>query len=179
MHNSNNPAVGKVIFTGALLAQAKLLGISTNINNNSTKKLQEVVIKDTDLKVHVIPSFSKPEVQGCYIPQPLVHYLENQAKKLREQLLPYQAQLLDKAYQYGINTNLKLSQDFQEYDFDSLADKVYQWEDLLERANDLGLSWDENDYDVIGLEQEIESYEASCFQEQQALYSDFLASRRV
>jgi len=179
MHNSNNPALRKDIFTGTLLAQAKLLGISANIINNTTAKLQEVVNTDTNLKVHVIPSFSKPEVQGCDVPQPLVRYLEKQAKKLRAQLEPYQVQLLDKAYQYGINTNLKLGQDFQEYDFDSLSDKVYEWEDLLERTNELGLFWNESDYDVIGLQQEIESYEASCFQEQQALYSDFLASRRV
>ena len=179
MHNSNNPALRKDIFTGSLLAQAKLLGISTNINNSTTKRLQEAVNADTELKVHVIPSFFKPEVQDYNIPQSLVQYLEKQSKKLREQLEPYQLQLLDKAYQYGINTNLKLGQNFAEYDFDSLVDKVYQWEDLLERASELGLAWDESDYDVIGLEQQIESYEASCFQEQQALYSDFLATRRV
>lgn len=179
MHNSNNPVIGKDIFTGTLLAQAKLLGISTNINNCITEELQEAVGKDIDLKVHVIPSFSKPEVQDYNVPQSLVKYLEIQSKKIREQLEPYQAQLLDKAYDYGINANLKLGQDFTEYKFDSLADKVYEWEDLLEKANDLGLAWDDNDYDVIGLEQEIESYEASCLQEQQALYGDFLASRRV
>ena len=179
MHNSNNSAIGKVIFTGTLLAQAKLLGISTNINNSTTKKLQEAVNADTELKVHVIPSFFKPEVQDYNAAQSLVQYLEKQSRKLRNQLQPYQRQLLDKAYQYGINTNLKLGQNFAEYDFDSLADKVYQWEDILEKANDLGLTWDESNYDVIGLEQEIESYEASCFQEQQALYSDFLATRRV
>ena len=179
MHNSNNPALRKDIFTGTLLAQAKLLGISTNINNSTTKKLQEAVRSDTELKVHIIPSFFKPEVQDYNVPQSLVQYLQKQSNKLREQLEYYQLQLLDKAYQYGINTNLKLDQDFTEYNFNSLEDKVYQWEDLLERANDLGLDWDENDYDVIGLQQEIESYEASCFQEQQALYSDFLASRRV
>jgi len=179
MHNSNNPALRKDIFTGTLLAQAKLLGISTNINNSTTKKLQEAVNTDTELKVHVIPSFFKPEVQDYNAAQSLVQYLEKQSNKLREQLEPYQLQLLDKAYQYGINTNLKLGQNFAEYDFDSLADKVYQWEDLLERANELGVYWNENNYDLIGLEQEIENYEANCFQEQQALYSDFLASRRV
>lgn len=179
MHNSNNPAIGKVIFTGTLLAQAKLLGISANINNCTTEELQEAVNDDTDLKVHVIPSFFKPEVQDYNAAQSLVKYLEKQSRKLREQLEPYQLQLLDKAYQYGINTNLKLGQNFTEYDFGSLADKVYQWEDVLERANALGLAWDESDYDVIGLEQEIESFEASCFQEQQALYSDFLATRRA
>lgn len=179
MHNSNNPALRKDIFTGTLLAQAKLLGISTNINNCITEDLQEAVNAETDLKVHVIPNFSKPEVQNYNVPQSLVKYLEKQSKKIREQLEPYQAQLLNKAYDYGIKANLKLDQDFTEYDFNSLADKVYEWEDLLEKANDLGLAWDENDYDVIGLEQEIESYEASCFQDQQALYSDFLASRRV
>lgn len=179
MHNSNNPAIGKVIFTGTLLAQAKLLGISTNINNSTTKKLQEAENADTELKVHVIPSFFKPEVQDYNAAQSLVQYLEKQSKKLREQLEPYQLQLLDKAYQYGINTNITLSQNFAEYDFDSLADKVYQWEDVLERANALGIAWDESNYDVIGLEQEIESYEANYFQEQQALYSYFLATRRV
>ena len=179
MHNSNNPALRKDIFTGTLLAQAKLLCISTDINNSTTKTLQEAVNADTELKVHVIPSFFKPEVKDYNVPQSLVQYLEKQSKKLREQLEPYQLQLLDKAYQYGINANLKLSRDFAEYDFNSLADKVYQWEDLLEKANDLGLAWEESDYDVIGLEQEIESYEASCFQEQQSLYRDFLASRRV
>lgn len=179
MHNSNNPALRKDIFTGTLLAQAKLLGISTNINNCTTEELEEIVTKNTDLKIHVIPNFSKPEVQEYNIPQSLVKYLEKQSKKIREQLELYQAQLLDKAYDYGINSNLKLDQDFTEYDFNSLADKVYEWEDLLEKANDLGLAWDENDYDVIGLEQEIESFESSCFKEQQALYSDFLASRRV
>lgn len=179
MHNSNNPALRKDIFTGTLLAQAKLLGIFTNIINKITEELQEVVSNDTDLKVHVIPSFFKPEVQDYNVPQSLVKYLEKQSKKLREQLEPYQAQLLDKAYDYGINTNLKLGQDFAEYDFDFLADKVYAWEDLLERADELGIYWNENDYDLIGLEQEIENYEARCFQEQQALYSDFLASRRV
>lgn len=179
MHNSNNPALRKDIFTGTLLAQAKLLGISTNINNSTTKKLQEAVNADTELKIHVIPSFFKPEVQDYNAAQSLVQYLEKQSNKLREQLEPYKLQLLDKAYQYGINTNLKLGQNFAEYDFDSLADKVYQWEDILEKANDLGIAWDESDYDVIGLQQEIESYEASCFQEQQALYSDFLSTRRV
>lgn len=179
MHNSNNPALRKDIFTGTLLAQAKLLGISTDINNSTTKTLQEAVNTDTELKVHVIPSFFKPEVKDYNVPQSLVKYLEKQSRKLREQLEHYQLQLLDKAYQYGINANLKLNQSFAEYNFDSLADKVYQWEELLERANDLGIAWDENDYDVIGLEQEIECYEESCFQEQQALYNDFLASRRV
>ena len=43
MHNSNNPALRKDIFTGTLLAQAKLLGISTNINNCTTEELEEIV----------------------------------------------------------------------------------------------------------------------------------------
>ena len=179
MHNSNNPALSKDIFTGTLLAQAKLLGISTNANNSKIEELQKAISVDTDLKVHVIHNFSKPAVQNYNVPQFLVKYLEKQSKKIREQLESYQSKLLDKAYDYGINTNLKLDQDFTEYDFNSLADKVYEWEDLLEKANDLGLAWDEKNYDVIGLEQEIESYEANCFQEQQALYGDFLASRRV
>lgn len=179
MHNSNNSAIGKDIFTGTLLAQARLLGISININNSTTRELQEAVNNDTDLKVHVIPSIFEPKVQDYNVPQSLVDYLKKISQKIREQLSPYQSQLLDKAYEYGINANLKLDQDFTEYDFDSLADKVYEWEDLLERANELGLAWNESDYDVIGLEQEIESYETRCFQEQQSLYSAFLASRIV
>ena len=83
MHNSNNPALRKDIFTGTLLAQAKLLGISTNINNCTTEELKEIVTKNTDLKIHVIPNFSKPEVKNYNIPQSLVKYLEKQSKKIR------------------------------------------------------------------------------------------------
>ena len=81
MHNSNNPALRKDIFTGTLLAQAKLLGISSNIINKTTEELQEVVSNDTDLKVHVIPSFFKPEVQDYNTPQSLVKYLVSERKR--------------------------------------------------------------------------------------------------
>ena len=79
MHNSNNSALSKDIFTGTLLAQAKLLGISTNINNCTTEELEEIVTKNTDLKIHVIPNFSKPEVQNHNVSQSLVKYLEKQS----------------------------------------------------------------------------------------------------
>jgi hypothetical protein len=58
MHNSNNSAVGKVIFTGTQLAQAKLLGISAGTNNPNPNDLQEQIEADTQAKVSVLPRFS-------------------------------------------------------------------------------------------------------------------------
>ena len=43
MHNSKNSAIGKVIFTGTQLAQARLLGISADTNNPNPNDLQEQV----------------------------------------------------------------------------------------------------------------------------------------
>ena len=47
MHNSNNSAIGKVIFTGTLLAQARLLGITADTNNPNPNELQEQIEDST------------------------------------------------------------------------------------------------------------------------------------
>ena len=50
MHNSNNSAVGKVIFTGTQLAQAKLPGTTADTNNSNSNALQEYTEADIQAK---------------------------------------------------------------------------------------------------------------------------------
>ena len=45
MHNSNNSAVGKVIFTGAHPAQSRPLGITADTNNPSPNELSKVELE--------------------------------------------------------------------------------------------------------------------------------------
>lgn len=179
MDNTHTLASSKEILRGTLLAQAKLLGYSADLTKKTIEELHNIVISNIDDKVSTIPSVFKPQVQTFNVLQPLQDFLESKSKSLREGLSRHKQQLLDKAYQYGIELQLELNQDFTKVNFTSLADKVYEWEDLLERANDLSVAWHEDDYDVVGLEQEIEDYEARVLQEQKSLYSDFLATRGV
>ena len=76
MHNSNNSAVGKVIFTGTQLAQAKLLGISADTNNPNPNNLQEQIEADTQAKVSVYPRFSEAKAQNGDVPVEIQSYIQ-------------------------------------------------------------------------------------------------------
>jgi len=82
MHNSNNSAVGKVIFTGTQLAQAKLLGISADTNNPNPNELQEQIEADTQAKISIIPRFSEAKVQNGDVPVELINYMARKSKAL-------------------------------------------------------------------------------------------------
>jgi hypothetical protein len=64
-------------------------------------------------------------------------------------------------------------------DFLELSYKIDQYEMLLEEAKDLGIYWEISDYDPVALEQEIESYKESERRSRDAMYSDYMYSRRV
>ena len=63
--------------------------------------------------------------------------------------------------------------------WDSFADKVYEWEALLEEADDLHVDWADNNYDPQGLAQAIEAEENEMWSERQAMYREYLADRAV
>jgi len=63
--------------------------------------------------------------------------------------------------------------------FLELSYKIDQYEMLLEEAKDLGIYWEISDYDVVALEQEIEAHKESERRSRDAMYSDYLYSRRV
>jgi hypothetical protein len=50
---------------------------------------------------------------------------------------------------------------------------------LLEEAKDLGIYWEISDYDVVALEQEIESYKENERKSRDLMYSDYMYSRKV
>lgn len=64
-------------------------------------------------------------------------------------------------------------------DFLELSYKIDHYEMLLEEAKDLGIYWEISDYDVVALEQEIESYKESERKSRDLMYSDYMYSRRV
>ena len=63
--------------------------------------------------------------------------------------------------------------------FLELSYKIDQYEMLLEEAKDLGIYWEISEYDPIALEQEIEAHKESERRSRDAMYSDYLYSRRV
>lgn len=63
--------------------------------------------------------------------------------------------------------------------FLELSYKIDQYEMLLEEAEELGIFWDITDYDPIALEQEIENYKESERKGRDAMYSDYMYSRRI
>ena len=67
-------------------------------------------------------------------------------------------------------------QDITDYDFKSLEDDIYEWEQLLSKANRLGISWDISEYDVVALEQEIEYSERSEWNTSNYLYGSFYSN---
>jgi len=63
--------------------------------------------------------------------------------------------------------------------FLELSYKIDHYEMLLEEAKDLGIYWEISDYDVVALEQEIEAHKESERRSRDAMYSEYLYSRRV
>ena len=80
-------------------------------------------------------------------------------------------ELLFKAEQYN------MSVDRDNIDWLQLIDDIDQYETLLAEARDLGIIWDETEYDPIPLEQEIEEARHRIFTENSLMFSSFYASR--
>ena len=57
-----------------------------------------------------------------------------------------------------------------------LENKIDEWENLLSQAEELGIDWDESDYDVVGLEQEIETSERAEYEARGDMYSSYYAN---
>jgi hypothetical protein len=61
----------------------------------------------------------------------------------------------------------------------TLQDKINEWEFLLSVANELGVYWDKNIYDPIGLQQAIEDYELKAKKESDELRKFYFGSLGV
>lgn len=82
-------------------------------------------------------------------------------------------ELLFKAEQYNMPV------DRNNIDWLQLIDDIDQYEALLEEARELGIEWDESEYDPIPLEQEIEEIRHINFADSRAMLSSFYSSRGV
>lgn len=80
---------------------------------------------------------------------------------------------IKKADKYNIPYNC------HKVNFLELSYTINHYEMLLEEAKNLGIYWEISDYDVVALEQEIESYKESERKSRDLMYSDYLHSRRV
>lgn len=169
MHNSKNSAIGKVIFTGTQLAQARLLGISADTNNPNPNDLQEQIEANTQAKISVYPRLFEAKVQNSNVPKELEIYLSRKSEELSNTLDSLELELLDKAYKYNIPY-------INEHGLSLLENKIEEWENLLSQAEELGIDWDESDYDVVGLEQEIEISERAEYEARGDMYSSYYAN---
>lgn len=59
----------------------------------------------------------------------------------------------------------------------ALEDQIDEWENLLKAAKQHSIPWPENDYDPIGLKQEIEESERQAFWQQQSLHRNYYGTR--
>jgi hypothetical protein len=144
-----------------LLAQAKLLGASI-----STSTISEFPTFHT-------PTISLPEVTAEM--RATLSRLSSEACK-KELLSDESRSVLRNANKYGIG----YIHGIQYTDaWDSFADKVYEWEDLLEQADELHVDWQSNNYDPQGLAQAIEAEENEMWSERQAMHREYLADRAV
>lgn len=80
-------------------------------------------------------------------------------------------ELLFKAEQYNMPV------DRNNIDWLQLSDDIDQYEALLAEASELGIEWDDSEYDPIPLEQEIEEAKHINFADSKAMLSSFYSSR--
>ena len=102
MHNSNNSTVGKVIFTGTQLTQAKLLGITADTNNPNPHDLQEQIEANTQAKVSVYPRLFESKAQNGNVPVEVQNYIQAKSKELNAEYDVVELELLAKADEYQI-----------------------------------------------------------------------------
>ena len=150
MHNSKNSAIGKVIFTGTQLAQARLLGITADTNNPNPNDLQELIEANTQAKISIIPRFSEAKVQNGEVPVELINYMARKSKALNAEFDKVELELLAKADEYQIPYNKKC------INWHELEDKICKFESIIEEADEWLIEWHYFGYDPIGIQEEIE-----------------------
>lgn len=97
MRDSKNSAIGKVIFTGTQLAQAKLLGITADTNNPNPNELQEKIEANTQAKIFLYPCFSEAKVQNSNVLAEVQNYIQAKSKELNAEFDKVELELFAKA----------------------------------------------------------------------------------
>lgn len=150
---------------------------STNIYNIALSK-EKTRKSEQHAKpgISEVPTFHKAKPDFAKIPSDIRATLERMCAAAYHKLTLSQKTILEKANQYGMSYQLDIS---ESEGWNKFTDAVYRWEDLLEAAEELNISWDESNYDPVGLKQAIEEDEIKNLQKQKLFYSGFFATTGV
>lgn len=179
MHNSKNSILSKATFTSAVLAQAKLLGISIPLMEPNSPDIQAVSIavaekieQQTTSNISEVPSFHKPTFILPEVTEEMRITLSRlSANACKKAIISELTQeVLDKADSYGIDYKYGIQYTDK---FTELKDKIEQWENLLAEATDWCIRWDKFEYDPITLQQEIEEAQHASYLENSEMSSYF------
>ena len=172
MHNSNNSVSSKASFTSSVLAQAVLSNIPVDYSKLDSLDIQELNSSIHNANISEVPTFYTPIISLPEVTAEMratLSRLSSDACK-KELLSEESRSVLRKANKYGIQYTDT---------WDSFVDKVYQWEDLLQDADELHVEWRSSNYDPAGLSQAIEEEKNELWIERQDMYKEYLADRAV
>ena len=168
MHNSNNFAVRKDYFTGTLIAQAKLLGFQTDLNQVNPSELSDIINEQIASKVSTVPTFFEPQVERLELSEKTKETLARIGARARKEFIEEQTA---RAFQYNIPFDL------ENINILRLEQQIDEYEELLTTAREQGIYWDISQYDPVALSQAIDDQESYYRQERSDLYSCFAATR--
>ena len=163
------------IHLSPLLAQKKLLdgGNSNNGNSSLAACVFNSSIKDT-------PSFHTPngsnerseEDYGLPL-NDIIATLSRKAKSVYERYLISEQgrELIAKAEEYEIPYNIRT------VNFLELRDQVEEFEEVIEKAAEYGINWQEFGYDLLGIEQEMMDIDQANMDYNHEACSYYLADR--
>jgi len=182
MHNNQNLASSKAVFTSTVLAQAKLLGISIPSMEPNSPDIQAVfsavaekIALQTNPNISDVPTFHTPTISLPEVTAEMRATLSRlSAEACKRALLSDSIQeVLRKADEYGIDydSGIQYTDKFTE-----LKDKIEQWEVLLTEAIDWCIHWDKSEYDPVTLQQEIEEAQHTSYLENSEISSYFNAA---
>ena len=178
MHNSKNSVSSKDTFTSSVLAQAVLSNIPVDYSKLDSLNIQELNSRIHNVNISEVPTFHTPTISLPEVTAEMratLSRLSSDACK-RALLSGKSRSVLRNANEYGIS----YVHGIQYTDaWDSFADKVYEWEALLEEADDLHVDWIDNNYDPQSLAQAIEDEKNELWSERQAMYREYLTDRAV
>lgn len=144
----------------SVLAKARFYGLPTEI----VEKLSIKSIFDI-LKAHETEQLALNK-------QTYGNYTTNLAEVTNDNYLgDYEIELLTKANKYEIPYNP------EKINWIELIDTIEEYESLINKAIEYGISWCLSPFDMVGLEQEIEGAEIRAMEERQSLHRYYLSTR--
>jgi hypothetical protein len=203
MHNSNNSALSKDTIFGA----SNHTSINSTLNNSSVLEEISVVKAKEALKKMLLPTKEAVQVfsnleqlreaikisnerQAVKLPAnitetPKFHEAKSESVELSQSAKETFTRISERAREAFIEEQIERA-NLYNIPYEIYGDNYYQlmqdidqYEFLLEKAEDLGIYFDNSEYDPVALEQEIEEHKESERRSNNLMYSDYYSSRRV